>query len=106
MPLWLSPVQATVLPVSDKFAAYGKKMHAALTAAGIRAELGEANESLGKRIRAAEVMKVPYVLVVGEKEEATDTVAVRSRAGDEGTMEIEKLIQKLKEEIATKSLGK
>jgi hypothetical protein len=82
-PVWLAPVQATILPVSEKFADYGKKTYDALIAAGIRAELSEANESLGKRIREAEMMKVPYIIVVGEKEEGGGTVNVRDRKGGE-----------------------
>jgi threonyl-tRNA synthetase len=101
-PVWLAPVQATVLPVSEKFEAYGKKVYNALLAAGIRAELSEANESLGKRIRQAELMKIPYVLVVGEKEEAAGTVAVRSRKGDEGATELKAFIKKISEEVAEK----
>ncbi len=102
-PLWLSPVQAAVLPVSEKFSAYGRKAHEQLLAAGIRSELKEASESLGKRIRSAEMMKIPYVLVVGEKEEKNGTVAVRSRKGDEGEIIMDSLIEKLQEEIREKN---
>jgi threonyl-tRNA synthetase len=79
-PVWLAPVQATVLPVSEKFADYGEKTYDALIAAGIRAELSEANESLGKRIREAEMMKIPYIIVVGEKEKDDKTISVRDRS--------------------------
>jgi len=103
-PVWLAPVQATVLPVSEKFSAYGEKIHKALLAAGIRAELSEANESLGKRIRAAELMKIPYVLVVGEKEEKDGMIAVRSRKGDEGPVELAEWLGKIQKEIAARSL--
>ena len=82
-PFWLAPVQVAVLPVGEKFSAYGKKVYDELVAADIRTELGDANESLGKRIRSAEMMKVPYVLVVGEKEEKNGTVNVRSRTEEE-----------------------
>jgi threonyl-tRNA synthetase len=102
-PVWLSPVQAAVLPVSEKFSEYGGRIHEALLAAGIRSELGEANESLGKRIRSAEMMKIPYVLVVGEKEEKNGTVAVRSRKGDEGEIKIGEFIDKLETEIKNRS---
>ena len=98
-PLWLSPVQVTILPVGEKFSAYGKKLHEAFIKAGIRSEWNDPTESLGKRIRNAEMMKIPYVLVVGEKEEQNGTVAVRSRKGDEGEVEVEKLIEKLHKEI-------
>lgn len=105
-PLWLAPVQTTVLPVSDKFFAYGKSVRDALAAHGIRSELGDANESLGKRIRAAEMMKVPYVIVVGEKEETAGTVNFRTRGSEEKTMEmkLDEFIEKLKEETEKKKL--
>lgn len=77
LPLWLSPVQAVIVPVSEKFSEYGKRVMAQLDAAGVRTEIDESNETLGKRIRNAEMMKVPYMIVVGEKEEADGTVAVR-----------------------------
>jgi len=102
-PTWLAPVQATILPISDKFVEYGKKVHEQLLAAGIRAELADANESLGKRIRTAEMTKIPYVLVVGEKEEAAETVAVRSRKGDEGAVDAKKFVAHLAEEIKKRS---
>ncbi|HEX4104431.1 MAG TPA: threonine--tRNA ligase [Candidatus Paceibacterota bacterium] len=104
-PVWCAPVQAAVLPVSDKFAAYGKKVYDALAAEGIRAELAPANESLGKRIREAELMKIPYVLVVGEKEEKDGAVAVRSRKGDEGALGIKKFLEKIGREIKEKALS-
>jgi threonyl-tRNA synthetase len=103
-PVWLAPVQAAVLPVSEKFSAYGKKVFGALKAARVRAELSEANESLGKRIRAAELMKVPYILVVGEKEQKNGTVAVRSRKGDEGSEGLEKFLQRIGEEVERRQL--
>jgi threonyl-tRNA synthetase len=105
-PLWLAPVQATVLPVSDKFSAYGKSVHDALVAAGIRSELSDANESLGKRIRAAEMMKIPYVIVVGEKEATAKTVNFRTRGSEEKTTEakLEEFIEKLIRETKEKKL--
>jgi threonyl-tRNA synthetase len=105
-PLWLAPVQATVLPVSDKFSSYGKKIHGELRAAGIRSEWSDPNESLSKRIRAAEMMKIPYVLVVGEKEEAAKTINLRARRGDEKTTEtkLAGFIEKLKKEIQDRKL--
>jgi threonyl-tRNA synthetase len=105
-PLWLAPVQVAVLPVSDKFSAYGKSIRDKLTAQDIRSELGDANESLGKRIRAAEMMKVPYVIVVGEKEEKAETVNFRTRGSEEKTTEakLDEFIEKLKKEIKDKKL--
>ncbi len=103
-PVWCAPVQAVVVPVSEKFSAYGKKVFEELTAAGVRAELSEANESLGKRIREAELVKVPYVLVVGEKEEGAGTVAVRRKSGDEGAIKIGDFIKKALKEVSARAL--
>jgi len=103
-PVWLAPVQATILPVSEKFADYGKKTYDALLAAGIRAELSEANESLGKRIREAEMMKIPYIIVVGEKEEGNGSVNVRSRDGEEKEMPVAEFVKKIEKEIKEKTL--
>ena len=92
--------------MSDKFSAYGKSVRDALATHGIRSELGDANESLGKRIRAAEMMKVPYVIVVGEKEETAGTVNFRTRGSEEKTMEmkLDEFVEKLKEETEKKKL--
>lgn len=103
-PVWLSPVQATILPVSEKFLDYGKKVFDGLADAGIRAELADANESLGKRIREAELMKIPYVLVVGEKEEGGNSVNVRDRKGDEHEMPLEEFLKRIGAEIKEKAL--
>lgn len=103
-PLWLAPVQVTILLVSEKFSEYGKKVYDDLAAAGVRVELSEANESLGKRIREAELMKIPYVLVAGEKEEGGNTVNVRDRAGEEKEMPLTAFIQKIGKEIKEKRL--
>jgi len=78
-PVWLSPVQAMIIPIGEKFNTYGEKVLQELKDAGIRAEIDESNETLGKRIRSAELQKIPYVLVVGEKEETDGSVAVRVR---------------------------
>ncbi|HUZ92995.1 MAG TPA: threonine--tRNA ligase [Candidatus Paceibacterota bacterium] len=112
-PAWLAPVQVAILPIGEKFLAYGKTVRDALAAQGIRVELGDADESLGKRIRAAELMKIPYILVVGEKEEAANSVAVRSRSatkaaegknGDEGAMPLKSFLEKIDREIREKTL--
>ena len=101
-PAWLAPVQAVVVPVGDKFADYGKNVYDELAAAGIRVELADTNDSLGKRIRSAELMKIPYVLVVGEKEAAAKSVAVRTRKGDEGAIPLGDFIKKIEKEIKEK----
>lgn len=98
-PLWLSPVQVKVLPVSEKHAAYGGEVLSALQAAGIRAEMDDANESLGKKIRNAKTEKVPYLLVVGDKEMDSKTVAVEARTGSLGAKEISVFVDDLRKEI-------
>ncbi len=102
-PLWLAPVQAAILPLSDKFNGYAEKILKTLKENGVRAELDDHNESLGKKIRNAELQKIPYISVVGEKEENSGTVSVRHyRRGQEGEMKIEKLIEKILGEIKNK----
>ncbi len=103
-PVWLSPVQATILPVSEKFADYGTATHKALLGEGIRAELADANESLGKRIREAEMMKIPYIIVVGEKEATNGTVNVRDRKGEENESPLAEFVKKIQAEIKERAL--
>ena len=103
-PIWLAPVQATIVPVSEKFSAYGRSVYEELVAADVRAEFAEADESLGKRIRAAEMMKTPYILVVGEKEMAAKTVNVRDRTGEEREMPIADFMKKIGSEVREKTL--
>ena len=107
-PVWLAPVQAAVVPVSDAFAEYGMRTRDALIAAGIRAEFAPADESLGKRIRTAEMAKIPYILVVGEKESAAGTVNVRGRKGtaeEQGVeMPLEAFTERVSGEISRRSL--
>ncbi len=104
-PLWLAPVQAIVLPVSDKFDMYAAEVVRELRDNGIRAEISLATESLGKRIREAEMQKIPYVVVVGEKETSAGTVAVRHyKLGQQGTPKLESLISEMKERIQKKVL--
>ncbi|HEY2738474.1 MAG TPA: threonine--tRNA ligase, partial [Thermoanaerobaculia bacterium] len=88
-PLWLSPVQAVVLPVSEKFMEYGEQVRAELSAAGVRVEMDARNEKLGYKIREAQLQKVPYMLVVGAREQEERTISVRRRAGaDLGAMPV------------------
>jgi threonyl-tRNA synthetase len=82
-PLWLAPVQAVVIPVSEKSADYASRVHALVAGRGVRVELDTSSEKLGYKIRQAQLAKVPYMLVVGEQEQAAGTVAVRTRAGRE-----------------------
>jgi threonyl-tRNA synthetase len=92
-PLWLAPVQARVLPISEKFVDYAKKVQDELVAAGVRTEIDESNEKLGYKIRQCELQKVPYLLIVGEKEAAEGLVSVRKRKdGDKGQMSVKAFI--------------
>ncbi len=103
-PVWLSPVQAMIIPVSEeKFGAYATEVKEKLIAAGIRAEVDASAEGLGKRIRNAEKQKIPYMLVVGEKEMESQTVAVRPRGTkDQATIKINEFIEKIVTEIKNK----
>ncbi|MCI9510438.1 MAG: threonine--tRNA ligase [Angelakisella sp.] len=103
-PLWLSPVQAVVLPISEKFADYAQKVAEQLDAAGLRCETDLRPEKVGYKIRQAQMQKIPYMLVVGEKEEADGTVSVRSRnAGDKGAMALSEFIAAAQEEVRTRA---
>lgn len=100
-PTWLAPVQVKVLPISEKYEEYAKSVKAQLDEAGIRAEIDLRSEKIGYKIREAQTHKIPYMLVVGQKEEADGTVSVRSRfKGDEGSRELSCFISDVKEEIA------
>ena len=100
-PTWLAPVQVKVLPISEKYEEYAKSVKAQLDEAGIRAEIDLRSEKIGYKIREAQTQKIPYMLVVGQKEEADGTVSVRSRfKGDEGSRELSGFISDVKEEIA------
>lgn len=103
-PPWLAPVQAVVVPVSEKFAAYGEEVRSALAAAGVRTELDAGSEKVGYKIRQAQVQKVPYMLVVGGREQEARTVAVRLRTGDDlGAMPVEAFGARLAERVAARS---
>ena len=104
-PTWLSPVQVKVLPISDKYLEYGEKVLAELKEAGIRAEIDTTAEKIGYKIREAQMNKIPYMLVVGAKEEEEGVVAVRSRfAGDEGQKTLSEFVDAVKEEIAKRAI--
>jgi threonyl-tRNA synthetase len=97
-PLWLAPVQAIVLPVSDRFNDYGASVAYRLRADGARVELDDRGESVGRKIRDAELRKIPYMLVVGEREQHEGSVSVREhRAGDTGSEPLEKFGERLRE---------
>ncbi len=105
-PTWLAPEQVRILPISEKFHAYGKEIFAELKKNGILATMDDRSEKIGYKIREARLQKLPYMLVVGANEEESKTVSVRKRGedGDLGAMELTTFISKLCEEIRTKSL--
>ncbi|MGM9630526.1 threonine--tRNA ligase [Butyricicoccus sp.] len=102
-PTWLAPVQVKALPVTDRTAAYADEVEKALTAAGFRAEVDHRSEKLGYKIREAQSQKVPYMLVLGDKEQENGTVSVRDRKGKTTTMPLDEFISTLREEVSTKS---
>ena len=102
-PLWLAPVQATVLPIADRHAEFAQSVESRLSAAGLRATVDARQEKIGYKIREAQIKKVPYMLVVGDREAAEDKVAVRSgAAGDQGGQTVDSFLQAALEEIRVK----
>ena len=103
-PTWLAPVQARVLPVSEKHAAYGRTVWEKLRAARVRAELDDRNEKLGYRIREAQIRKVPYMLVVGERESQNGTASLRHRSGEDlGAVPLDRVLADLAREIGSRA---
>jgi threonyl-tRNA synthetase len=104
-PAWLAPVQARVASVSDDFAPYAEEVAQWLRNAGLRAEADTRQEKIGYKIREAQVRKIPYTLVVGEKERSARSVSVRRYGqGDLGQMSLEEFTNRLKDEVASKAL--
>jgi threonyl-tRNA synthetase len=103
-PLWLAPVQVAVLPIADRHADYARTTVARLVAAGLRAELDERQEKIGYKIREAQLQKIPYMLVTGDREAAEGTVAVRTRAGgDQGARPIDEFIAAALDEVRARA---
>ena len=103
-PVWLSPVQVKVMPITDRAADYAKSVAARLDAAKVRVETDLRNEKIGYKVREAQMQKIPYMLVVGDKEAEAGTVSVRTRAGvDLGAMPLDEFMAKIGEEISTRS---
>lgn len=99
-PLWLTPEQLTILPISDKYQKYAEKVFNLMENAEIRAQIDTRSEKMGRKIRDAEMSKIPYMLIVGEKEEETGTVSVRRHGeGDLGTFKVEELIEMIQKEV-------
>jgi len=102
-PVWLSPVQVRILPISEKFMGYANRIKEILEEHDIRVELDERNEKIGYKIREAQLQKIPYMVIVGEKEEANNTISLRSREkGDLGSYTIERFINEIKEKVKNK----
>lgn len=102
-PTWLAPVQATILPISDKFNDYAREVKKELRKNGIKVELDDRSEKIGYKIREAQLQQIPYMLVVGEKEASEEKVSVRSRKdGDTGAMKVNEFIEKIVKEIKEK----
>ena len=104
-PAWLAPEQVRLVPISDKVTDYSRGLLARLKSEGFRATLDEHSDKLGAKIRRAELEKIPYTLVIGQKEAEANSVSVRSRArGDEGVMAVDAYVAKLKTEVSTRAL--
>lgn len=103
-PLWLSPEQVRIIPVSDDHADYARKVHQELTAVGIRAELDDSNDSMGKRIRNAKQARLPYFIVVGEKEVTAKTITLEGRDNESKSLTLDKVANHLLAEIEAKVL--
>ncbi|MFN7014938.1 MAG: threonine--tRNA ligase, partial [Bacteroidia bacterium] len=105
-PVWLAPLQAKILPISDKFMDYAQVVYKALKKAGVRVEIDDRSEKIGKKIRDTELMKVPYMLVIGEKEMNENQLAIRRQGkGDIGTVALNSFIESIKEEILERKSG-
>ena len=103
-PLWLSPVQVSIIPISEKHLEYAKKIKKELEKNNIRTELKDDNETLGKKIRETEMQKIPYLLILGDKEIQGQSVSVRQRSkGDTGAVALDKFIEKIQAEIRNKN---
>jgi threonyl-tRNA synthetase len=106
LPPWLAPLQAIVLPISDRFYDYSQKICNALNSFGYRAEIDNRVESLGKKIRQAELQKIPYMLVIGEQEEQNGTVSIRKKTGgDLKNISLDEFIKVLKEAVDSKAVN-
>jgi threonyl-tRNA synthetase len=102
--LWLAPVQAIVLPIADRHMDYARSVHQRLTDAGLRVELDDRQEKIGYKIREAQLQKIPYMLVVGDKEVAEGSVAVRARSGgDQGSRPLDAFVNDAVREAQRKS---
>ncbi len=105
-PLWLAPVQVVLLPIADRHVDYARQVRDRLAAAGLRVEVDERQEKIGFKIREAQLQKVPYMLVTGDREAAEGTVAVRSRSGgDQGSRRLDEFLEGARQEIVNKRVA-
>ena len=104
LPTWLAPVQALVIPIADRHASYGHEVVGALRQAGLRADVDDRPESMGKRIRDGQMQKVPYLLIVGDKEEETREVAVRERGEQKGSVLVGDIVDHIAGEVRERRL--
>ena len=103
-PVWLSPVQVKILPITDRSAEYSRELQKKLEAAGVRAETDLRNEKIGYKIREAQSQKIPYMLVIGDKEAEAGNVSVRTRSGgDMGAMSVADFLARITGEIASRT---
>jgi threonyl-tRNA synthetase len=106
LPVWLAPVQAIVLPISDRHLEYAGAVARSLVEAGLRAEVDSRGESVARKIRDAELRKIPYMLVVGDREQDANEVGVREhRHGDQGSVGVDAFTERLWEQVRTRSTG-
>ena len=104
LPLWVSPEQVKIIPIADRHLDWAYEVQKALRAKGIRVEIDDRNEKVGKKIREATLDKIPYMLTIGDNEVNDKTVSVRTRKGEDcGVMSVDDLLAKLLEEIETKA---
>ena len=102
-PLWLAPIQAVVVPIADRHLDHASAVEVQLAAAGLRVEVDRRQEKIGYKIREAQLQKVPYMLVIGDREAAEGTVAVRTRAGgDQGAMKLDAFLATVAAEVRDK----
>jgi threonyl-tRNA synthetase len=104
-PMWLAPIQAGLVPISERHLEYAKKVQQRLQKAGLRVELDARNEKMNAKIRDLTMQKIPYVLVMGDKEEASEAVSVRTRGkGDQGSMPLEQFVALAQEQVTTRKI--
>ena len=100
-PLWLTPDQVAILPISEKYNEYAQQLSRYFDSVGVRSKIDDRNEKIGRKIRDNEMKRIPYMLVVGEKEQAEGTVAVRKQGGgDQGVMSKEEFAERINAEVA------